>query len=430
MSSFSFQGTWDQVSLLGQLESVAQALQFEPAPRFPDPRPRRVGRIIYLPVEIAARELAAKAELAGNLAKRGYQVVVGASWNIFVELFLGLPPGVVLFKTLNAHDANNMHLFQNNGHIVAVLNEEAFGLLPEPWIYRAEMNTQALRLADLICAQGERSKAVLKDIGARNVAVTGNPRSRIASATKGNDILVCMMSGNINGYLPFPEYMEMTLKSFGKADGDVLRLMREQISHESAHMKIILDGIAHLSRTFPEKRIRVRPHPSERRDVYGAGGNVQLDAQGSLVDSMKDAAVVVFLSGCGSGLESFLFGVPGVRVGSGGHGISAELHMQADTPEDISKAVAAQIESPEMIGSLAEHFTDPVLDDALVELQERNSADGTPIDMAQEWKKRADAFQPQGFHHNKFPETSDERVADLAGHPVERLGWNTWLLRN
>ena len=139
--------TLDQTQLLSELEEVAATLQIDQPPHFPKTPPRKIGRILYLPVEIASRELPAKAQLAGEMARRGFQVVIGAAWNVFVELYRGLPPGLVFLKTLNAQDANNMHLFQQRGHIVAALNEEAFGLLPEAWLYRTEMNDQALRLA-------------------------------------------------------------------------------------------------------------------------------------------------------------------------------------------------------------------------------------------------------------------------------------------
>lgn len=427
MTRITFNASWDQADLLRQLDKVAAGMKITPPPHFPETPPRKIGRVLYLPVEIASRELPTKAQLAGDLARRGFQVVVGAAWNIYIELYRGLPPGLVLFKTLNAHDANNMHLLQQRGHIVAALNEEAFGLLPEAWLYRTEMNDQALRLADTICAQGEKSAAVLREISGNKVSVTGNPRTAAKIGTRGEEILVCMMAGNINGYLPFPNYMEITLNALGKTDGDTLRLMREQVVHESEHMSLMLESIDELSRRFPERRIRVRPHPAENQSVYEASENVVLDNGVPLSERMKDAAVVVFLSGCGSGLEAFLSEVPGVRVGSGGHGISAELHPQASSPAEVCEAVAAQLKNPRMVGSLTDHFAPVTLADELDKLQAENSKP-LDVDMAETWKQRADAFEPQGFHQNKFPDTADEHISELAGLPAERLGWNTWLV--
>jgi surface carbohydrate biosynthesis protein len=428
MSKITFNASWDQADLLGQLNKVAAAVKITPQPHFPQSPPRKIGRVLYLPVEIASRELPTKARLAGDMARRGFQVVVGAAWNIFIELYRGLPPGLVLFKTLNAHDANNMHLIQQRGHMVAALNEEAFGLLPEAWIYRTEMNDQALRLADMICAQGKRSAAVLRDISGGEVSVTGNPRAVSEKSARGEEILVCMMAGNINGYLPFPNYMEMTLNALGKTDGDTLRLMQEQIAHEGKHMSLMLESIEALSRRFPSRCIIVRPHPAENRSIYETSGNVVLDDSRSLSERMKDAGVVVFLSGCGSGLEAFLSEIPGVRIGTGGHGISAELHLTAASPAEVCEAVAAQLENPRMIGSLTDHFAPVTLEDELDKLQAENSMP-LDVDIAETWSQRADAFEPQGFHQNKFPDTADEHVSELAGLPAQRLGWNTWLVK-
>jgi hypothetical protein len=56
--------------------------------------------IVYLPIELLAREFDSKVLLAAELAARGVPVVLGQQWMLFENLER-LPPGVVLFKSFN-----------------------------------------------------------------------------------------------------------------------------------------------------------------------------------------------------------------------------------------------------------------------------------------------------------------------------------------
>ena len=68
---------------------------------------RPIGPFLYLPIEVASRELQAKLLLAHAAVARGYEVVIG--WKRMINKNLRyMPPGIVMFKTLTANDGETM----------------------------------------------------------------------------------------------------------------------------------------------------------------------------------------------------------------------------------------------------------------------------------------------------------------------------------
>ncbi len=83
--------------------------------------------IAYLGLEIKQRELESRLLIAARLLKAGVVVFFGQQWSLFSNAD-ALPPGVVLFKTVNGIQAKPMADFRSKGHIVASTDEEVFGL--------------------------------------------------------------------------------------------------------------------------------------------------------------------------------------------------------------------------------------------------------------------------------------------------------------
>ena len=214
-----------------------------------------------------------------------------------------------------------------------------------------------------------------------------------------------------------------------RIDADTKRLMREQIEHECDGLALLMPTLNKLAQSFPARRIRLRPHPVENPAVYGTAGNIVLDDRTPFSQRLGDAGVVVFVSGCGTGLESFLANIPAVRLGRGGHGISMDLHLEEGRPDDAVAAVARQLKEPTLIGSLDGHFAPDTLADALDQFQQKH-ASGVSADVVGAWKKRRGNVEPQEFLRNKFPDTSAAQIAALTGARITELTWNTWLVQS
>ena len=73
--------------------------------------------IIYLPIELQAREFESKALLAAILTERGYPVVFGQHWMMYANLDC-LPAGVFLSKSFNRFHQPAMLSAKRAGHPV------------------------------------------------------------------------------------------------------------------------------------------------------------------------------------------------------------------------------------------------------------------------------------------------------------------------
>ncbi len=438
------EGLAAQGRLVECMEAVA-ARWNEREVAFPKAGPRKIGRFVYLPVEITARELRSKAWLAGEMARRGYQVLLGATWEMMAERFTDLPPGLVLFKTLNAIDAANIGYAQNAGHLAAVLNEEFFALKPDRWLYETEIHKNALQNADIICAQGEAQAEILAGLaGPGRVRTSGNyravqegrigivERSLVHNRVGGLEILVPMMCGTISNLLAFPEFMRVSFNVFGNAGPDVREHIRQQIVHETECRALMLDAIAEIAASNPDRTVRVRPHPAEDPTTYAAlrekHANVIVDDRTPFSERLKDAAIVVFTSGCATGVEAVLAGKLAIRVGEGGHGISQDLGLAYHPGRVMALLVShGRLATGPDDGKLDGHFAPCTLPAVLDEFATEHAMP-MKVDLATVMACRDAPFKPKPFHENKFGAVDDAEIAALTGANVKRVGWGLWTI--
>jgi surface carbohydrate biosynthesis protein len=289
---------------------------------------------LYLPVEVAARELDAKLMLAFFAVDAGYEVVFGQKW--LMQRNLGrMPPGIVLFKTLTALDAKVMQAARNHGHRVAAIDEEIPGLIARNeglrWVAPA-----AVDASDLIFAVGdEHLEALLwKFPDAREkYAVAGNPRwdllrpafvgahapevARIRGE-HGRFVLINTNLGFTNSGKGTTEQMVRKLERGGKFDRrkpDDAAFLAEHLRLERASLAGITALLPRLAAALPEHRIIVRPHPSEKAATWAAitagRPRVEVVRHGSAVPWIQ-AADLLLHTYCTTGVEAFALGRPAI----------------------------------------------------------------------------------------------------------------------
>ena len=366
-------------------------------------RERRVEKILYLPIEVSARELLSKESLAALM--HGWQCVVGARWPMQIHAFANLPPGIILMKTANSLDTNTFKQAAAAGHLIAVLDEELFAMEPDRDLYALSVDRQALDLADLICAQSPEQAELYGELTDTKVVVTGNPRTQTTSVAGGDTVVICTMAGTVNNFgRSFFDMVESTCRVLGETGERAFDLLAETIVHEIELLPLVHEAIEKL--TAAGKRVLIRPHPVEDAALYDDLGEV--DDRTPFTERLADAEVVVFCSGCGTGYEAALYGVPSVRLGTGGHGVSKNL---GTTNVDIVAAVAEAI--PEKL------TTQPVtLHAALKDLQAENTFDCSYFDIERSYQDVS--WEPAAFHANKIPE-------DPKG---QKIGWRTSLIHS
>lgn len=243
--------------------------------------------MLYLPMEIASRELDSRLLLAVLALQRGFEVVLGQKWLIERNVE-AMPAGIYMSKSLTQRDARTMMRVKELGYVVAAIEEEVPGLVAKPdelrWIA-----DEAVRFADAIFIGGETNSAAMKTrfpFAADRVRMTLNPRwdllrPKMRSIHQhdvdairnrfGRFLLVNTNFGWTNSDKGPAEFMVQEQFRQGKLDlnsavgRDFIDryLTMERDNHKAAN-----EIIERLLRQLPDMSIVLRPHPSERIETW------------------------------------------------------------------------------------------------------------------------------------------------------------------
>lgn len=451
-----------------------------PTPKVIDRQaPPKVHPLVYIPVEVKARELESRLLIAIYLAERGLTSLLGATWMLRHHGLADLPPGIALMKTLGRFDLLSLPPARARGHVLAALDEEAFGRSDSDAIVHLNVHPDAIAMTDLFLMQGEAHRAAHARIYptvAKRMVVTGNPRTDLLSMTgsvdaarcAGGQILICLMSGTVNSAgRVFANVIDDSFKGCGAdlatpAGAAAAAVMRDCVAYEMAMIRRLHELIPAIARRFPDRRIIVRPHPVESPELWRTLckglHNVEVHNEGPLSDWLGQAAVAVFLSGCASGVDACLAGVPAVRFENKGAGIdpdigvSCRLGCPAGAVDGVLAEIAASLAGTTDAGAgrdlLASylHLTpgQPAstrIADALTETW-RAHRDPAPFDagvLIGFNRRRKTPFAPNDFHLGKFPTTPaaeiQSRIDDLcrrfaisARPRLREADWNAFLI--
>jgi len=294
----------------------------------------RTAPFLYLPVEVAARELDAKLLITHFAVAAGFEVVIGQKW--LMQKNIGrMPPGIMLFKTLTALDAGFMRLARDRGHAIASIDEEIPGLIARNeglrWVAPASVEA-----CDLIFAVGEEHRQALlwrfPDHGDKYIAV-GNPRwdllrpefvgshaeevSRIRKEN-GRFLLINTNLGFINSGKGTTEQMVRKLERGGKFDrrlpGDA-EFLAQHLRLEHASLEGIKALLPRLADAFPEHKLVLRPHPSEKATTWEAVvqgvPRAEVVRRGSVVPWILASDCLIHTY-CTTGVEAFALGKPAI----------------------------------------------------------------------------------------------------------------------
>ncbi len=116
--------------------------------------------IAYLAMEIKQRELESRVMIAAHLLKAGVAVFLGQQWGLFGNA-KALPPGVVLFKTVNQIQARSMEKCRANGHLVAATDEEVL-VCTDDKCFLEVFSPLASENCDLFFAQSDFHREVVE----------------------------------------------------------------------------------------------------------------------------------------------------------------------------------------------------------------------------------------------------------------------------
>jgi surface carbohydrate biosynthesis protein len=298
--------------------------------------PAALKRILYLPMEIASRELDSRLLLAALALKRGFEVILGQKWLIERNVET-MPAGVYLSKTLTQRDAKTLCQAKERGYLVAAIDEEMPGLVTSPdelrWI-----SDDAVAATDRIFISGEHNTSSVRQRfprAADRVISALNPRwdllrpglrsfyeEEAAELRQrfGSFILINTNLGFTNSEKGSAEEIINDQERLGKlsmANPEHVAYVNNVLAMEAANRAVIVKLIDELPKRFPDRRIVLRPHPSERLDTWRS----QVDGH-AVVDVIREgpaipwilAADVLVHTNCTTGVEAAALDTPAICV--------------------------------------------------------------------------------------------------------------------
>lgn len=353
--------------------------------------------ILYVPVEVSARELDARLLLSMQAARYGFHVMLAQSWS-FLGTWSELPPGVALFKTMNTLDASNMQQAKERGHIICAIDEEGIGRPIQEDVFRMNLDPVAVSLCDRIFTQGQRHTQMMQKIykGA-NTVITGNPRAELYGeayfSNKPDIHLFCSRAGNVNP--AGRTYQACVQTTLSLAGGTSIKSMAEMFARSTQDELRAIEQFAETAREVSkEHKVVVRPHPTESPFLWHhifRDDDIIVNGQGSLREWLSATEMMYCLPECGTEHEAMLAGVP-VKVFGEPLGDTEGLFESGSACERI---VAELVDMPLM-------------------------SHPPPVEYL---SKNRSGFQAQPFHRAKFPETELQEIINKAALLKKQAGF-------
>jgi len=285
---------------------------------------------LLLPIETKAREFDGKLLQAAVAAERGWNVALGDQ-NAMLHQLRWLPRGAYLDKSVSGNKVAHFRRLHALGHRITAWCEEGL-IYPDRDIYlRERVDRDALALTErFFCWGGVQHRDLLaKAPEADNRLIdTGNPRFDLLRPglrelfrpeaerlrrRYGDFILVNTNFGRVNHGLGEGFHIH-ALETRGairsEADRKLFLDRQAYVAEIYERFRAVLPA---LSRAFPDRRIVLRPHPSEDHDRWRADcrglPNVDVVFEGAISPWLLAAAAMVHCN-CTTGVEGFLLDRP------------------------------------------------------------------------------------------------------------------------
>ncbi|MGE3336047.1 MAG: surface carbohydrate biosynthesis protein [Rhodospirillaceae bacterium] len=288
-------------------------------------------RILYLPLENRVRELDARLLLSLTAATANFQVVIGPKWLLALNI-AAIPRGLYATKTLNKLDADGMRSAIHAGHAPLAWDDEGPGqIVPE--IYLKGVDDGAVKLAGKIFAWGNHQAATISHkypMEASKVLASGNPRwdllrpeyrayySTEVDAIRERFGRFILINTNFSSYnTAFSDAAIAAIAdetgAFKKSDDSEQKILRDIVAFEKQTLEDYVSLLPFLSAAFPDHKIIIRPHPTEKHEVWARLAhtlpNVECVFERTVVPWMI-AAEAVIQNSCTTGVEALTLGRP------------------------------------------------------------------------------------------------------------------------
>ncbi|WP_020178142.1 surface carbohydrate biosynthesis protein [Methylopila sp. M107] len=317
---------------------------------------------VILPSETQHREFDAKLLLAGMLAERGHPVIVGSRMEIHNRIHR-LPRGLYVAKDIFRSSRRMFQIMERLGFGIVAWDEEAIVVSDAKTYHARRVDSENLNQIKAFLAWGENNRRLIESAPGYHgtpVHETGNPRVDLLSdrvrgyfepdvaalkAQYGDFILINSNFGRINHFLENERVRRLANGEFENLSAGTPEWWMFRIDVFNSFLAML----PAVARAFPDRKVVVRPHPSESHEVWlkAAEGlpNVEVVHEGNISPWLLASAVAIH-NGCTTGLESYLLGHPVIAyraVRSDGfddrlpNHVSTSVFSQADLIETMAR---------------------------------------------------------------------------------------------
>ena len=294
---------------------------------------------LLIPVENQVRELDPKLLLACIAAQHGFSSVIGSRREMEMRIDK-FPRSIYLSKSMTVRSLLFFRLAHRFGHEIITWDEEALVHLPPETYFSRRLDPAAIKFVSHLFAWGKDNAELwhqYPDLPHETpIHITGNPRSdllrtelrafydaesRQIRERYGDFILVNTNFNHINAFGSDLNLFQSATKpgekpKFGRAARGMSLAYAEGLrDHKTAIFESFKQMIPALEEAFPDYTIVVRPHPTEKHDVYHAIAahcpRVAVTNDGNVVPWLMAARALVH-NGCTTGVEAYVMGLPAV----------------------------------------------------------------------------------------------------------------------
>ena len=295
--------------------------------------------LLLIPVENQVRELDPKLLLACIAARRGFSSIIGSRRELEFRID-SYPRSIYLSKSMTRRSLIFFRIARKFGHDIVTWDEEALVHLPPETYFSRRLDTRAIRQVSHLFAWGQDNVELWQQYPHLPedlpIHITGNPRNDMLRPEMhpfydeevqalrrryGDFILINTNFNHVNAFgqdmnLFQPVHKPGEPAKFGRAARGMSREYAQGLwDHKHKVFKSFQQLLPKLDRAFPDLNIIIRPHPTERHDVYkdiaARCSRVHVTNKGNVVPWIL-ATKVVLHNGCTTGVEAFVLGVPAI----------------------------------------------------------------------------------------------------------------------
>ena len=230
---------------------------------------------IYFAIETKKRELDSRLFLAIKAAERGYELVIGKKSRLyqFSNLF---KTGIFVFKSIGPKNLKNLITIKSNGHKIVAVDEEGLTITNKTLI-KHRIGLDCLSYIDYFFLWGEKHRVVnsehcknflniLKPIGQFRVDILRNDFLNYI------DLQAKKIKEKYNNFIlittKFSKYNHPKKLKLGKMDDDLISFNDRQSDVQKKNMFAFKNFIDNFSKSFPNQKIILRPHPGEDLEFW------------------------------------------------------------------------------------------------------------------------------------------------------------------